>query len=252
MIYKKIALLIVAAASAVVAYSAETLPLINRSQAGRFVTFGVHAGVGNSFVTENYESVFPSITDLSMNAGWAFMAGATVEFAIRDYLSVGTELNVLANNHSADMIIHAAESPTVSNVFLKNHYYSLNIPVYASLKMNLASTVRWNVDAGLYYSRGLGGSQRQTVYNATINHLGQQILSSYTIKTGYFGDRDAFINSARRSDVGLHLATGFTFHSHYSIGVRTQIGFKNVAYTEGITNPNVHNFSFLATLGYNF
>lgn len=250
--FQKIVASVIGAVCCLPTFGEDSIPFINHSPAKEFVRFNAHVGVGNSFVTENYESVFPSISDLSLGSGWAFMVGATAEFSIRDYLAIGTELNILIDNYTADMIIHSEGSQSVSNVFLKNHYYYLNFPIYASVKMNLASTVRWNIDAGLYYSYGLGGHQRQTIYNAVVNDLGQQILSSYTIRTHYFKDADSFINAATRSDIGLHLATGLTFSEHYSIGVRTQIGFKNVAYTVGLNNPNIHNFSFLATAGYFF
>lgn len=234
------------------AYNSSVIPFLNSSRAERFINVGVHAGVGNSFVSQNYESTIENITDMNLGSGWAFMGGLTCELALRDYLWLGTEFNLLINNYTADFIVNAENSTGVYNIFLKNHYYYLNIPVYASFKLNIANTVRWNIDAGLYYSYGLAGKQRQTIYNAVVNELGQLISSSYTLKTNYFNDNRSFINSAYRGDIGLHLATGLTFSRHISVGVRCQIGFKNIANTVGINHPNLHNISFLGTLGYNF
>lgn len=228
------------------------IPFLNSARASRIINIDVHAGAGNSFVTQNYESTIENISDMNLGSGWSFMGGLKCELAVRDYLWIGTECNLLINNYTADFIVHPENSAGVSNIFVKNHYYYLNFPVFASFKLNIASTVRWNVDAGVYYSYGLAGDQRQTIYNAVVNDIGQLISSSYTLKTDYFNDDRSFINSAHRSDIGLHLATGLTFSRHISVGMRAQIGFKNIANTVGIHRPNLHNISFMGTLGYNF
>ncbi len=228
------------------------IPFLNNTPASRVINIGVHAGIGNSFVTQNYESAIENITEMNLGSGWAFMGGFDCELAVIDYLWIGTECNLLINNYAADFIVHPEASAGVANIFIKNHYYYVNIPVYASFKLNIANTVRWNVDAGIYYNYGIAGKQHQTIYNAVVNDLGQLISSSYTLKTDYFNDDRSFINSAHRGDIGLHLATGLTFSRHISVGARVRVGFKNIANTVGINHPNLHTVSFLGTIGYNF
>lgn len=228
-------------------------PFVDTLAPSRFVNVGVHASVGNSTLTQNYRSSFPQISQLNVSAGWSFGAGANVEFGLRDFMWLGTEANLLIDNNSIDMIVNEDQSATsVSNIFLRNHYYYLNIPVYMSFKFNLAPTVRWNIDGGIYYSYGLGGNQRQNVYSSRVNEIGQLVATKYEIKTDYFNDSRSFINSYHRGDIGLHLATGLTFGSRISVGARMQFGFKNVANTVGVTHPNIHNLSFTGTLGYWF
>lgn len=228
-------------------------PFVDTSAPSRFVNVGLHATVGNSTVTQNYCSSFPEISQLNVSAGWSMGAGATIEFGLRDFLWLGTEASLLFDNNSVDMIVNVDETAvSVSNVFLRNHYCYVNFPVYMSFKFNLAPKVRWNVDAGIYYSYGISGSQKQNVYSSRINDLGQLVATHYEIKTDYFNDSRSFINSYHRSDIGLHLATGLAFSHHVSVGARMQLGFKNVANTVGIVSPNIHNLSFTGTLGYWF
>lgn len=227
-------------------------PFIDTGRADRFLRTGVHALVGNSFVTQNYKGCFPEITELSLSPGWAMGMGATAEFAVRDYLWIGTEANVMINNYNTDLIVNRANATSVSNVFLRSHFYSLNFPVYLSFKFNLADKVRWNVDGGLYYGYGLGGTQRQAIYNARINEIGQLLSSHYELKSHYYNDSDGFINSIKRADVGVHLASGLTFYQRVSVGVRAEIGLKNAAKTIGEVHPNLHNFSFLVSGSYWF
>ncbi|MCH5345872.1 MAG: outer membrane beta-barrel protein [Muribaculaceae bacterium] len=249
---KKITLTLVAGLAALAVRAQEDVPLINFGPAKQLLTLNAHVGAGNSLISSNLESAFPSITESSLNAGWAFLFGATAEVGLRDYLALGTEVNLLIDNYTGDIIVHREASRQVSNIFLRNHFYAINFPVYLSLKMNLASTVRWNVDAGLYYTYGLGGKQHQTVYNAVVNDLGQQILSSYSTTSNYYNDSRSFINSAHKGDIGLHIASGLTFRDRYILGARARLGLKNIANTVGLIHPNIHNFSFMVVIGYRF
>lgn len=227
-------------------------PFVDFGRPESFVKVGAHAIIGNSFITQNYKSCFPEISELTVAPGWSTGVGAVAEFGVRDYLWFGTGVDFIINNYTDDIIINRDGATSVSNVFLRNHFYALNFPLYVSFKFNIAPTVRWNVDGGIYYSYGVGGSQKQTVYTARINEIGQLITNNYNIKTSYYNDDRAFLNSAFRSDIGLHYATGVTFSGRITIGFRGKIGFKNLANTLGEIHPNVHNVQFLGTLGYWF
>ncbi len=52
--------------------------------------------------------------------------------------------------------------------------------------------------------------------------------------------------------IGLHLATSLLFGRHVTLGVRSQIGFKNISFNDGIRNPRIHNINLLAMVGYKF
>ncbi len=249
---KKVYTNIVLALLAAFSLNAVEKPFVDFGPAPAFFDIEVHGLVGGSSITQNYMSSFPEISELDQGTGWSYGIGAAGRFGLRDYLSLGTEVNLLVNTGSTDMVVNRGDALSVSNVFLKNRYYYLNFPIFMSFNFNLASTVRWNVDGGVYYSYGIGGNQKQTIYNAKINEIGQLVTTIHNEKCGYFNDSRAFINSSRRSDVGLHLATGLTFNDRISVGGRAQIGLKNVANTVGVVKPNVHNLGFMFLVGYHF
>ena len=72
------------------------------------------------------------------------------------------------------------------------------------------------------------------------------------VKSNYYDDNKAFINSYRDFDMGLHIATGLTFANKISVGVRGHFGFRNVANSNGIVKPRAHNIGLFATAGYHF
>ena len=225
---------------------------IDTGKSERFMDIDVHALIGGSYVTNNYTDVFPEISDINSSMRAAGGIGAGVAFNFNKFFALGTELNYTFNSTRITFNVTADDNRHLSDVYLRNSFRYLNIPVYASFRFNLANVVRWNVDGGFYYAYGTGGKQTATIYTASINDLGQLILDGSTVKSGYFNDSKSFINSYYRNDVGLHFATGLTFYNRITFGLRTQIGLKNSAKTAGILHPSCHNYNVFATLGYIF
>ena len=223
---------------------------VDRSRPADFIDFEVHALVGGSYLTENYMSCYPEISDLNTSIGPAFGIGAGVRFNIRNYIGLGTELNFTRNAYKMDMAVVGQHS--VSNVFQRNTYYKLDFPVYVSFLFDLSGTVKWNVDGGLYYSYGVGGTQKSNIYDTRSNELGQLMMSVTPLKADFYNDHRAFINSYDRGDIGLHLATGLTFARHLRVGVRAHIGFSNLANSTGIIKPSSHTLDFLGSVGWEF
>lgn len=225
---------------------------INFGPAKQFVELDVHLLAGGSGVTQNYQGSFAEIRELNESMGSSFGVGAGAVFGLSDFLGLGTQLNFTFNHNKMTIAVSSDGVTSVSNVFLSNRYLYANIPVFLSFRFNVLGSIRWNVDAGMYYSYGLTGSQKQSIFNSTVNDLGQLISRVVETKPDYFGSTQTFINSFYRSDLGLHLATGLQFGRHITLGCQFQVGFKNVAYTSGVINPNVHNISLLASVGYKF
>lgn len=220
--------------------------------ADRFITLNLHLLAGGSYVTNDYSSCFPEISDINTTMGAAFGVGAEATCKLGRRFALGTGLNFMRNSRRLDMAVSGAGKPSVSNVFQRNTYYAIDIPVFLRYYVKVATGVMWNIDAGLYYAYGTGGKQKNTIYDAKTNDLGQLITSRSRLETGYYSDSRAFINSYRRGDIGIHIATGLTFSSRLTVGVRTHLGCKNVARSSGIINPSAHNIDLLATLGWNF
>lgn len=225
---------------------------IDYGPAPRFLDLEVHGIVGSSMITENYLGCFPEINQMNTSPGTSVGIGAAAVFGIRNWLGLGTEINFQRNHYRIDMAVSANDGSSISNIFLRNSASYIQIPLYMQFRFNVARNVRWRVDAGIYYAYGMSGSQRQDIYNAQVNSLGQLVSTVLSTKPGYFGDGSTFIHAFRRSDIGLHIATSIRFH-RFSVGGRINVGFKNIAYIpdgRGIVTPNIHNLSYAFTVGY--
>lgn len=248
----RIAALIFAIASAVTAAAAGSVPFVDTSKSPDFFDINIHALVGGSYVTNNYTDIFPQISDINSSMRMAWGAGAGATFNVNRFFGFGTELNLTFNSTRTTFNVASEDSRHLSDVYLRNNFRYINIPFFVTFRFHLAPQVKWNVDGGLYYSYGVGGKQKSTIYTATVNDLGQLILNGSTVKSDYFNDPGCFLNSYLRGDIGLHLATGLTFHNRVNIGIRLQTGLKNVARSYGVANPSSHNFNFFASVGYIF
>lgn len=226
--------------------------LVPHGKPSRFLETEAHLLLGGSYVTQNYKSAYSAISDINNSMGFAWGLGFGVKFNLTSFVGLGTELNYLRSSGKMDMAVTADGKPNVSNVFIKNSYRSFNIPVFISFNFHLSNTVKWNADGGIYFDFGASGSQNTTIYNATVNDLGQLTTTITKQKTDYYDNDKAFLNSYRNFDSGLHLATGLTFMDKVTVGFRTQFGFRNVAQSDGIVKPSSHNIKLFGTIGYKF
>lgn len=233
--------------------SVNARPFIDHGPASQFLTLDAHAMVGGVEVAQNFRSTFSEITELDVSMSTALGLGMGADMAFSDFLSLGVQGNFLINNYRVNMAVANDVGPSMTNCFVRNHFYTFNFPVYMSAHFNLGPIVRWNVDMGLYYQYGVGGKQKSTLYNARVNDLGQLVTSLTHQEADYYNSREALLSSSYRSDIGLHAATGFTFSQLIKFSIATQIGFKNVSHVyNGLRRPNMHNFNFLCSVGWCF
>lgn len=226
---------------------------LDKAPASRFIEADVHLLGGAGSVTQNYGSMIPRLENLNVDMGANLGIGARAVFGIREYLGVGTAIDFTYTNYNIDMLVLGDTEPRgMSTVYITNRIYRLTVPVFASLRFQVDKSVRWNIDAGFYYSYGLGGRQKQKIFRGEINSLGELVTERVNISTPYYHSADTYINVFNRGDIGLHLATSLNFGPHLIVGTQFQIGFKNAARYTGVYNPNVHNLTLNATLGYRF
>ena len=225
---------------------------VDFSPAKEFIELDAYAIAGTSNVIQNYSSEFPQIQNLSVNMGASLGLGARAVFGFREYLGLGTSLNLMVNNYSVDMAVLGSDNRSMSSVYIDNQFYSLNIPVFMSFRFNIDKSVRWVVDGGFYYAYGFAGTQKQHIYRAEMNAMNELVPQLVSIKTDYFHSHETFINSFNRGDIGLHIATQMNFGSHFIVGIQYQLGLKNSSQTYGISNPSVHNQYLHAKVGYRF
>lgn len=226
--------------------------LIVHGKAQKFLDLDAHLLLGGSYVTQNYKSCYPQITDLNNSMGFAWGIGLGAKLNFTSFVGLGTEFNYLHNSGKMDLAVTSETNQNVSNVFIENNYRTVDVPVFMTFNFNLAPSVKWNVDGGVYFDFGTGGKQKATIYNAKVNELGELMTTKTQVKSNYYDDNKAFINSYRDFDMGLHIATGLTFANKISVGVRGHFGFRNVANSNGIVKPRAHNIGLFATAGYHF
>lgn len=244
---------IISLAAVITGAAADGTPFVEHGKPDRFLSFDAHALLGGVTVTQNFRSCFPQISQMAITTGVSTGVGATAHTSFTRFISLGMEANFLINNFRMNMAVADDDATSITDVFVRNHFYTLNFPVYITLDFNLGSKVKWNVDAGAYYSYGLTGKSKSTLYTAQVNPLGQLITTMTSAKSDFYNSEEAFITSYYKGDYGLHLATGLTFGRRVSIGLRMQIGFKNVAHAfDAVKRPNVHNFNFFGTAGWCF
>lgn len=243
------ALLLIGSATAA---SAGDLKL-DTAPASRFIEVDVHALGGGGSVTQNYCKLFPQIENLNVNMGANFGVGGRAVFGLREYLGLGTAIDFTVTHYDMDMLVYGQpHSEGIAAVYINNIVYRVTVPVFVSLRFNVDRSVRWNIDAGLYYSYGLGGRQKQKMFRGQINAMGELVAERENLTTDYYHSGATFINVFNRGDIGVHLGTSLNFGPHLLVGGQLEYGFKNAARNTGVANPQVHNLSVNAMLGYRF
>ena len=225
---------------------------VDYGPASKLITTQVHLMGGGSTVTQNYKSIYPSIQNRNVNMGNSCGVGAKAVFGLRDWLGLGTSLNLMLNHYNIDMAIVGADQSSMSAVFINNHNYTFNIPVFISFRFNVAHSVRWNVDGGFFYSYGFAGRQKQRIFRAEINEVDELVPETQNVTTDYYRSDRTLFNVFNRDDLGLHIATSLDFGPHLTVGVQMQYGFKNSATSNGTDRPSVHNLNMHGVLGYRF
>ncbi|MBO4943694.1 MAG: outer membrane beta-barrel protein [Muribaculaceae bacterium] len=232
----------------------EARSFVDFSRADHFLDIDVHAIGGGHVVTENYLGCFSEISEMNTSAGPSIGMGVSVVFGLHDWFGVGTQLNLMFSRFRSNMAVTNETITSVSNIFLRNQTTTFNIPVFVQFRFNAASNVRWKIDTGMYYSYGIDGRQKQSIYTSQVNSLGQLVNNRISDKVPFYNSSETFINSYHRADIGLHIGTSLEFSRRFSIGGIVQFGLKNVACIPGnvgIKCPNIHNLTYCLTIGYN-
>ncbi|MBD5297902.1 MAG: PorT family protein [Bacteroides sp.] len=225
---------------------------VDFSKSDKLIEVDVHAFGGAGSVTQNYKKLFPQIRNLNVNMGGSGGLGFRAVFGLRNYLGFGTSLDVTMNTYNMDMTVMGSDNASMSALFIDNRAYYVNIPVFVSFRFNVAENVRWSVDGGFYYAYGFAGSQKQRIYRADTNAMGELVAQTQSVKTGYFHSPSTFINAFNRGDLGLHLATYVNFGPHLVVGAKYQYGVKNISRPLGVENPSIHNHYLHGVVGYRF
>lgn len=233
--------------------SSQNKPFFCNDKNDSFLESEVYAIIGTSTMWQNYAEHVPSISDINTSPGCGVGIGAKVQFEFRDFFALGTQLDFMARNNKYSMVIIDTEGKGSQNsVFVSNRSYSASVPVYASVRFNIADNVRWNIDAGGYFSLGLGGYQKADTYTTSINDLGQMVSTYKHYDLDYYNEQHPLIHAIDDVDFGLMFRTGLLFYDHYNVGLEARISTKNATADEGIIHPKMYNHLFAMKIGYQF
>lgn len=119
----------------------------------------------------------------------------------------------------------------------------LQLPIYASYRLNFASDSQLQVNFGPYFACGLGGKYK---YEKGDSNLGQNAQLEFTeIEGNLFGKKDGSYD-LKRIDVGLGIGAGYTFSKIY-VGLAYEMGLVNLSKYWDVKNRNLN-----ISVGYNF
>ncbi|MBE6318324.1 MAG: PorT family protein [Bacteroidales bacterium] len=225
---------------------------MNLDTASRFIECDVHALVGVSVFAQDYQKHVPMMSEVSSSPGCGWGIGATVRFALKDYLAIGTQLDVLALNNKYSMIMVDPNNHSQISAIVTNQSYCISIPVFASLRFNIDENVKWNIDLGCYYNFGIGGTQKGDTYTTFKNNIGQVVTEYKHYKWDYYNEKHPLIHGIDDIDFGFIIGTGILVYNHYKVGVEARICTKNATTDEGTIRPNVKSHLLAMKIGYQF
>jgi hypothetical protein len=160
-------------------------------------TFGVRAGLNlSSFSSEMGEEL--DHTRFGFNIGGAVELNIIKAFSINSglyFTTKGGKSNRLYGDHRVK--------------YSANPMY-FEIPLLASLRLNMTPTLQWQFNFGPYFDLGIGGNYKMKAPDESV-------------KLRFFGKE----YGGRRFNMGLSLGTGVTIHEQYYVGIYYQYGLTN-------------------------
>ena len=122
----------------------------------------------------------------------------------------------------------------------------LELPVYASYRMNFAEASQLQVNFGPYFAYGVNGKVK---YEG--NDDGDVSKYDYDLFGVADDNSEEDKGGFKRFDCGLGVGLGCTWNRIY-LGINYQFGLVNIADKEAWGNAKIKNSNFSVSLGYNF
>lgn len=228
------------------------VPFFDTARPDRIIEIGIHAGDGVSTIRQNYASNINTLTDFVLTPGNRFIAGASAVMPVRNFFAVGTGLDFAVNNFYWTMTMLDRGDGVLTSLYSRNHYCSVEVPVFMQWRFNLGANVSWRTDIGFYLSFGAGGHSRYKVATSSTNSLGQSQVTESSYRDKYYNDPSPVINTINPTDWGLHLGTGLVLWRHFDIRGVMHVGARDIAKNMGVLHVKVHTLNVAVTAGYIF
>lgn len=179
------------------------------------------------------------------NWGTGFDAGIVADLNIREYIAIQPGVFFQSRSGSYTFISRSNQISSPDHYLIQaGHHrsYNVSIPVMVSMRFNLSETLRWQVEAGPYFSVVMGSKY----WNDELLSTGEKLEYK-----PYFTQKPATL------DFGLKFGTGMEIADHYYLGVHYMAGLTK-AYKNGWVEDNFlqvfggHTKGWTFTIGYNF
>lgn len=194
------------------------------------VIIGVRAGMNFSNFSGDIEG-----SDIDMDSKVGFRGGVSVDFPIVSSFYINSGLFYSMKGAKSEV----KDGSDYYKTTITSGY--LEIPVYASYRLNFAPESQLQVNFGPYFAYGVNGK---------IKEEERYDMDLYEDKYDLFGTDDDQ-GGFKRFDCGLGIGAGYTFHRFY-VGIDYQFGLVNVLDKNAWDGDKAKNRNFNISIGYNF
>lgn len=217
-------------ASAQRASDSTSFSLWDSETADQKIVIGIRAGLNISNMSANIDNEDP---DLDSKAG--FRAGVSVDFPIVNSFYINSGLFYTTRGCKSEYY----DDEESEKLTLNAGY--IELPVYASYRLNLAPESQIQVNFGPYFAYGVNGKAKtEYTYRGETESEKADLF-------GIGGEKCGF----KRFDCGLGIGAGYTFQKFY-IGFEYQFGLVNIVDKKMWEEDKIKNKNFNISIGYNF
>ena len=214
------------------------------------VSFGVQAGV--NFSNLNYSSNHENAVDPKSKTGFHVGVVADLNVAPNFYIQPGLFLTTKGaiNKFSEKDDYYDYYYSSEANISASY----LQLPILASYRFQVNNAVKIAVNAGPYFSYGLGGKIKWT---EKLYYEGE--TETATEEFDIFGKstEDDLKGDIKRFDAGIRFGAGAYINNKFYIGLNYDLGLSNIAITDNEygdwgSGDKLKNNCFSISVGYNF
>ncbi len=227
--------LITTLAAVCVAVSAWAVDFVDTSHPSDIVKVGLRFGLTSSSASTDQDN------DILWKRG--FSTGAVVDLNVRNFFSIRPGLFFENRSYDYRQVQYSDAQSSVAARIGHTRRNALNVPVLASFHFNISRAVKWDVEAGPYFTFGVGSGKNKVTYVAA-SAAGTPSYSHIDGKSDYYGSES---NQMKKFDAGLQFGTGVEVLGHYVFNISYQRGLNNVAHSGSLKNKG-----WTFSVGYNF
>lgn len=207
------------------------------AKADQKVVFGPRVGLNIS----NYS--LDKLPEYDLDSKVGFNVGVAVEFPIVRSFYINSGLFYTTKGAKSEIV---EDSETFKTTFNAGY---LELPVYASYRLNLAEASQLQVNFGPYFAFGVNGKVKEEYTDSEYPEDNEKF--DYDLFGVADPESDDYKAGMKRFDCGLGIGLGYTWNRIY-LGINYQFGLVNIADKKEWGVGKVKNNNFNISVGYNF